>query len=66
MNVIQCAIFSEEWKLDVRFVVMKVKICVINYAYQHVTRNTFEFWNIVSNFSVKASTKKKADDMLKK
>jgi hypothetical protein len=41
---------------------MKVKICVINYAYQNITRNTFEFWKIVSTFSVKAGTKKKADN----
>jgi hypothetical protein len=41
---------------------MKVKIWVINYAYQNITRNTFEFWKIVSTFSVKAGTKKKADN----
>jgi hypothetical protein len=41
---------------------MKVKICVINYAYQNITRNTFEFWKIVSTFSVIAGTKKKADN----
>jgi hypothetical protein len=41
---------------------MKVKIWVINYAYQNITRNTCEFWKIVSTFSVKAGTKKKADN----
>jgi hypothetical protein len=41
---------------------MKVKICVINYAYQNITRNTFEFWKIVSTLSVKAGTKKKTDN----
>jgi hypothetical protein len=41
---------------------MKVNIWVINYAYQNITRNTFEFWTIVSTFSVKAGTKKKADN----
>jgi hypothetical protein len=40
---------------------MKVKICVINCAYQNITRNTFEYWKIVSNFSVKPGTKKKTD-----
>jgi hypothetical protein len=35
---------------------MKDKICYINYAYQNITRNTFEFWKIVSTFSVKAGT----------
>jgi hypothetical protein len=44
--------------LDARFVVIKDKICYINYAYQNITRNTFEFWKIVSTFSVKAGTKK--------
>jgi hypothetical protein len=48
--------------LDARFVVMKVKICVINYAYQNITRNTFEIWKIVSTFSVKAGIKKKTDN----
>jgi hypothetical protein len=41
---------------------MKVKICYINYAHQNITRNTFEFWKTVSTFSVKAGTKKKADN----
>jgi hypothetical protein len=41
---------------------MKVKVWVINYAYQNITRNTFEFWKIVSTFSVQAGTKKKADN----
>jgi hypothetical protein len=27
---------------------MKVKLSVINYAYQNITRNTFEFWKTVS------------------
>jgi hypothetical protein len=54
LTVIQCAIIAEEYKLDARFVVMKDKICVINYAYQNITRHTFQFWKIVSNFSVKA------------
>jgi hypothetical protein len=62
LNVIQCAIIAEEYKLDATFVVMKVKICVINYAYQNITRNTFEFWKIVSTFSVNAGTKMKADN----
>jgi hypothetical protein len=59
--VIQFAIIAEEYKLDARFVVMKVKICVINYAYQNI-RITFELWKIVSTFYVKAGIKKKADD----
>jgi hypothetical protein len=50
LNVIQFAIIAEEWKLDARFVVMKVKICVINYAHQNIIRNTFELWKIVSTF----------------
>jgi hypothetical protein len=37
---------------------MKVKTCYINYAYRNITRNTLEFWDIVSTFSVKAGTKK--------
>jgi hypothetical protein len=41
---------------------MKVKICYINYAYQNITRNTFEFLKIMSTFSVKAGTKKKTDN----
>jgi hypothetical protein len=44
--------------LDARFVVIKDKICYINYAYQNITRNTFEFWMIVSTFSVKNLYKK--------
>jgi hypothetical protein len=44
-----------------RFVVKNVKICVTNYAYQNITRNTFEV------FSVTAATKnkihKRADKM---
>jgi hypothetical protein len=35
---------------------------VSNYAYQNITRNTFEFWKIVSTFSVKAGTIKKTDN----
>jgi hypothetical protein len=62
LNVIQCAIFAEEYKLDARFVVMKVTICYVNYAYQNITRNTFEFWKRVSTFSVKAGTKMKTDN----
>jgi hypothetical protein len=34
----------------------------LNYAYQNITRNTFEFWKIVSTFSVKAGTKKKTNN----
>jgi hypothetical protein len=32
---------------------MKDKICVINYAYQNITSNTFKFWKIMLTFSVK-------------
>jgi hypothetical protein len=38
------------------------KICVIIYACKIVTRNTFEFWKIVSTFSVKARSKNKTDN----
>jgi hypothetical protein len=62
LNAIQCAIFVEEQKLDARFVVMKLKLCVINYACQNITRNTSEFWKTVSTFSVKAVTKTKTDN----
>jgi hypothetical protein len=41
---------------------MRVQICVIIYAYQNVTRNTFEFCKIVSTFSLKAGTKNKTDN----
>jgi hypothetical protein len=41
---------------------MKVTICYINYAYQNITGNTFEFWKTMSTFSVNAGTKKKTEN----
>jgi hypothetical protein len=48
---IRCAVCSDE-SLNLCH-----KLCIPN-----ITRNAFEFWKVVSTFSVKAGTKKKTDN----
>jgi hypothetical protein len=54
-----CTFAREESNVDVSFVVMIVKIYIMNYAYQTTTKNTFQFQKMVTLFSVTAATKKK-------
>jgi hypothetical protein len=48
LNIIQCA--REASNVDVSCVVMIFKIYIKNYAYQNTTRNTFQFWKMVTLF----------------
>jgi hypothetical protein len=51
-------VFAEEYKLSVRLIVMKVKICLINFVYQKSQETHLNFGRY-SPFFLTAATKKK-------
>jgi hypothetical protein len=62
LDAIQCTTFArEESNVDMSFAVMIVKIYITNYAHQNNTRNSFQFWNMVTLLCVTAATEKKTD-----
>lgn len=47
----------EKSDMDVSFIAVIVKICIMNYAYQNTTRNTILFEKIMTFFCVTAAAK---------